>query len=309
MDLPAEPLPSQSWLDKPVHKSLPKFTIETLLVTIILILAVFSRFYMLGDRVMSHDELNHVIPYYEITQGIVYAHSPVTHGPFQFHILALSYFLFGDTDFTSRIPAALFSIATVIFVLFGFRKFLGRTGALIAGFLFTISPYMLFYGRYTRNEAFVALYGVVTLFAVLKYLQDGKVISLYLIGIATAMHFITKETNYIYAAQLLIFLAFLFMERISQAHWPKAKSRRTFLLSFSGAMIVLLVTLGIAAWNAIANRSVTPATPETDQAGVVVETVGWISIAESAGVVVAVILAVIGIIVLLRSIGWKALKQ
>lgn len=309
MDTPIETPDSSSWLDKPVFRSLPQFKIESLLVTIILILAIFSRFYILGERVMSHDEVNHVIPSFDLVSGRGYVHDPITHGPFQFHAIALSYFLLGDSDFSSRVPAALFSIATIVLVLFGFRKYLGRTGALIAGFLFLISPYMLFYGRYTRNEAYVALYGVATLYAILKYLHDGKVTSLYILGIATAMHFITKETNYIYAAQLLIFLAFLFMQRIASTRWPQTKSRNTFLLTLSGAMIVLLMTLGLAAWNAIANRAVTASTPETEAAGTVVATLSWIKIAEGGGVVIALALMAVAIIVLLRSIGWNALKQ
>ena len=309
MDTTVETIEPRSWLDRPVFKSLPQFKIENLIVVIILVLAIFSRFYILGERVMSHDEVNHVIPSFDILEGRQYRHDPITHGPFQFHIIALSYFLLGDSDFSARVPAALFSIATIVLVLFGFRKYLGRTGSLIAGFLFLISPYMLFYGRYTRNESFVALYGVATLFAVLKYLHDGKVSSLYILGIATAMHFITKETNYIYAAQLLIFLAFLFMERITRARWPHEKARTTFLLSLSGALIILLMTLGIAAWNAIANRAVTPATPQTEAAGEVVQTLSWIKVVEGGGVVVAVALLVLAAYVLLRYIGWKALKQ
>ena len=31
------------------------------------------------------------------------------HGPLQFHLIALSYFLFGDNDFTARLPHALAS--------------------------------------------------------------------------------------------------------------------------------------------------------------------------------------------------------
>ena len=61
---------------------------------------------LLGERVMSHDEVNHVWPSYDFFKGKGYAHNPVTHGPFQFHVVALSYFLFGDNDFPSRIPAA-----------------------------------------------------------------------------------------------------------------------------------------------------------------------------------------------------------
>ncbi|MHB1340045.1 MAG: NHL repeat-containing protein, partial [Bellilinea sp.] len=109
--------------------------------------------------------------------------------------------------------------------------------------------------------------------------------------------------------QLLIFLAFLFMTRIAHAHWPETKARTTFLITLSGALGVLLLTLGAAAWNAIANRAVTAATPESEAAGEVVETIGWIKIAEGGGGLIAVVLAVIAIFVLLRSLGWKALKQ
>ncbi|MFA5835988.1 MAG: glycosyltransferase family 39 protein [Bellilinea sp.] len=309
MDKPVETPDSPHWLDKPVFRTLPQFKLETLLVTIILILAIFSRFYMLGERVMSHDEVNHVNPSFDLVSGRGYVHDPVTHGPFQFHAMALSYFLLGDSDFSSRAPDALFSVATIGLVLFAFRKYLGRTGALIAGFLFLISPYLLYYGRYTRNEAYVALYGVATLYAVLKYLHDGKVSSLYIVGIATAMQFITKETNYIYAAQLLIFLAFLFMQRIASARWPQAKARNTFLLTLSGALIILLMTLGLAAWNAIANRAVTAATPETEAAGTVAETLSWIKVLEGGGVVIAFALLGVAAFVLLRSIGWNAIKQ
>ena len=107
------------------------------------------------------------------TRGAGYRHDPVTHGPFQFHIVALSYFLFGDNDFTSRIPAATFSVAAIAFLLFAYRRYLGRSGALIAGALFLISPYMLFYGRYTRNEGFIELIGVVLLYGILRYLEKG----------------------------------------------------------------------------------------------------------------------------------------
>jgi predicted membrane-bound mannosyltransferase len=102
---------SPSWLDRPVFKSHPQFKVETLLVVLIILLALVSRFTMLGERVMSHDEVNHVWPSYDFFKGKGYAHNPITHGPFQFHAVALSYFLFGDSDFTSRIPAAAFSTA------------------------------------------------------------------------------------------------------------------------------------------------------------------------------------------------------
>jgi len=132
---------SPRWLDRVVIKDPSKiFRLENLLIAIIIMLAIVSRFAMLGERVMSHDEVNHVVPSYELSQGRGYRHDPVTHGPFQFHIVALTYFLLGDSDFTARVPAALFSVGAVIFLLFAFRRYLGRSGAIIAGLVFFISP-------------------------------------------------------------------------------------------------------------------------------------------------------------------------
>ncbi len=92
-----------------------KINLETILFIVILIAAVLSRFSMLEPRVMSHDETSHVYFSWFYYKGNGYAHDPVTHGPMQFHLVALSYFLFGDSDTSARIPAALFSVATVGF--------------------------------------------------------------------------------------------------------------------------------------------------------------------------------------------------
>jgi len=107
----------ESWLDKPIVSLLPKIKVEHGIIALILILAVISRFTNLGARVMAHDEVNHVIPSYDLYQGRGYVHSPVTHGPLQFHLIAATYFMFGDSDFTSRIPHALFGVASIAFVI------------------------------------------------------------------------------------------------------------------------------------------------------------------------------------------------
>jgi len=119
--------------------------------------------YDLETRVMSHDESLHTYFSWLFQRGQGYQHSPMMHGPLQFHLLALSYFIFGVSDFTARIPAVLFSIATVWMVWY-WRRYLGKTGTIIAGFLMVISPYMLYYGRYVRNEAFAGFSGEVSKF-------------------------------------------------------------------------------------------------------------------------------------------------
>jgi len=232
----------RSWLDFPISGI--RWNTETLLAIVILILAVVSRFYDLGARAASHDEVNHFVPSYDFYAGRGYRYDPMSHGPLQFHLIALSFAMFGDSDFTARIPAAVFSIATIAVALFAFRRYLGRVGALAAGVLLLISPYMLFYGRYARNEIFIVMWGLLTIYSILRYLERGDSRTLILFTLVNALHFTDKATAYIFAAEQLVFLAVYFHYRLARRAWPSPKYRPAFLLSLA-AMLGLLAG---AAW-------------------------------------------------------------
>ena len=188
---------------------------------------------------MSHDEINHVIPSFDFSEGRGYRYDPITHGPFQFHLITLSYFLFGDSDFTTRIPVAIFSIATVVIALLLFRRYLGKAGAIAAGIMCLISPYMLFYGRYQRNEAFIVVWGMLTIYTILRYLEKKEVWVLFLFTAVNAFHFIDKATSYIFAAQQLIFLAVYFLYKLLKKEWSSQKHRQSFIIAlFSTALFL-----------------------------------------------------------------------
>lgn len=225
----------ENWLDRPLLGGL---TIKWTAVIFfgIVVIAIVSRFYLLGTRVMSHDETSHVYFSWLLDQGRGYSHDPVTHGPLQFHLIALSYFLFGDSDLSARIPLAIASILSVAF-LWNYRRYLGKVGWVVAAVLMVISPYMLYYGRYARNEALVVLFGLVSIWAILRYLETGAARYLFWLTAATALHFTTKETAYIYTAQILIFLAFYFLARVYQSSWTRPEQRNRFLIAISLAII------------------------------------------------------------------------
>ena len=61
MDYSSETTP-QSILDKPISHWLSKIKLDTVLVILIILAAFLSRLIGLGDRVMAHDEVNHVVP-------------------------------------------------------------------------------------------------------------------------------------------------------------------------------------------------------------------------------------------------------
>ncbi len=236
----------QSKLDKPIRSFLEKITLRDILIVIIILLTIVTRVTNLGARVMSHDETNHVVPSFDLYSGRGYQHDPVTHGPLQFHLVALSYFLFGDNDFTSRLPHALFSIATVAFVLIYYKRYLGKYGSLAAGLFFAISPYMMFYGRYARNETFCALFSVMTLYYVLRYLEERQNKHLIGIIITLALNFTAKETAYIFTAILMIFLFVLAIKDILKIQWPDDRTRKSTLLFNFLALSVVVIALGVS---------------------------------------------------------------
>ena len=283
----------KSWLDSAALSNV-NISWEIIIFGIIILLAVVSRFYDLGTRVISHDETSHVYYAWRLFKGMGYSHDPITHGPFQFHFLALIYFLLGDSDYTARIPAALTSVATIVF-LWRYRRYLGNWGTLAAALMFLISPFLLYYGRYVRNESFAALFGVVTLWAILRYLETNSPKFLYWLTAATVLHFTTKETAFIYTAQAMIFLGLIFISDLSKREWEKPALRRPFLIGLILAGVFLSISFVL--------QSITPDFPIPDH--------------QPAGIdpMTAIPLGLVGIFLIgslyfaLRGFSWKNLKQ
>ena len=65
--------------------------------------AFLLRIHRLGERAIHHDESLHALYSWYLYSGRGYIHDPMMHGPWQFHMGALMYFLFGDSDFTARL--------------------------------------------------------------------------------------------------------------------------------------------------------------------------------------------------------------
>ncbi len=291
-----------NWIDKPVSSFLPKITIEKAIIILIILLAIFSRFYDLGARVMSHDEVNHVVPSWDLASGRGYVQDPITHGPLQFHLIALSYFMFGDSDFTSRIPAALSSVAAIVLVLLLFKRYLGKYGHIIGGLIFLISPYLLFYGRYTRNEGIIELIAVLMIYATLRYLDRGDKLSLLLLTIAHALNFAAKETAYIYMAILLLFLALQFLGEVIREHWVSLKSKQLFVYMTLVTLLLLLSGIILAYVHAKQN-------PTNETGELLSQSAFNLGNIASLTVIVAILFGLITVFLLVKGIGLEAIRH
>lgn len=211
---------------------------ERALYILLIILALGTRLWTLGTRVQSHDESLHAKYSWNLYTGRGFQHTPLMHGPFLFHGTALSYFLFGDNDFTARLAVALIGVVIVAFPYL-LRRWLGRMGALLASFFLLISPSIAYYSRYIRHDIPVMLWALTVIFAILSYLRDGGDRWLYLLAFGISLTFATKEVAFIYNAIFGLFLVVLFTRRALDHRWPSEH-----LKSWFGASLVL-TALGV----------------------------------------------------------------
>ncbi len=298
------------WLERPLFPALPWLTNEILIFVLIVALTILSRFYDLGARAMSHDESLHTYFSWLLYNSGNYQHNPMMHGPLQFHLLSLTYFLFGTTDFTARLPHIISSILIVV-LLWKWRRYLGRPGTLIASALVLISPYMLYYGRYARNEAFVGLCGVLTLYSILRYLETGKAKYLYLLTLATVLHFTSKETAFIYTAQALLFLAIYFIARVTNRPWDQQGIYVAFIISLSVSILLIGAALGFALYTRATEPVSATATVAPQVPGQVETAISTAAGSLSLPVIlvgVAVFVILVAAILLAYGYGWKAIR-
>jgi uncharacterized protein (TIGR03663 family) len=225
---------STNLLDTPVFDVF-HINLETFLYISLGVIAVVACFYNLGVRAQSHDESLHALYSWKLFAGEGYEHNPMMHGPFLFHINALMYLLFGTSDFTARISAALFGVTLVLLPAF-LRKELGRVGALIVSTLTLISPTTLYYARYIRNDIYMMVWAMLMAIALFRYLETRKAGWIYLGAVAVTLAVCTKETSYITG-----FIGFTFVIMLMVQQLLSSRAARTVVV----VGLVLVIVLAI----------------------------------------------------------------
>ncbi len=168
-------------------------------------IALFLHLWHLGDRAGHHDESQHAAFSYYFATGGGYQHNPLLHGPSQFHAMALIFKIFGDSDFTARAYHAVMGSLLVLSPLL-LRRTLGSWGTVLAAVFLVISPSLLYYSRFAREDIPVVLFTVMMFAGVWRYRTDQRLRWLLLTSAGLALSFSSKETTYISAAVLLLYL-------------------------------------------------------------------------------------------------------
>lgn len=193
----------------------PRFTLRSLLTYENLFwfglftLAIVTRIWDIGNRGIHHDESLHAVYSDNLYEGRGYTHDPMMHGPLQFHLIGLMYWLFGATDATARMASAFCGIFVVMSPFF-LRRQLGRLTALIASFLLLVSPSILYFSRMAREDAIFSGMEMIMIVGLWRFISMRRPADFYIFCAGLALMFTIKETAYITVAVLAIFFVLLF---------------------------------------------------------------------------------------------------
>ncbi len=211
------------------------------------LVALGLRLWELDGRTMHYDEAIHVNYAWRMATGDGFSHSPWMHGPFQIHLTAFIFKLFSDSDFTARLTYVLFGSA-LVFLPFFLRTYLGRTGAIATSTLLTLSPAMLYFSRFGRNEILMSFWVLALLILMWRYLNEGKNRYLYMASAVLALMFASKETSYII---VVILGAALFLMSLPEiVPWVLGRIRLSEM-SNAPSFLILMATLTLPQWSAL----------------------------------------------------------
>ncbi|MCH7736510.1 MAG: TIGR03663 family protein [Chloroflexi bacterium] len=226
---------------------------------LVVFVALAMRLWELGGRTVHYDEAIHLHFAWRLSEssgaflgwpwvfGTDYIHSPWMHGPFQIEFTALMFRIFGDTDVTARLGYVLFGTALVAAPYF-FRDYLGRTGSLLAAVMLALSPTLLYFSRFGRNDIIMAFFASVLLVLMWRYIHEGHRRYLYLASAVLALMFATKETAYLVVG--IFGLILLVLAAADHLPWPSGRAKFAGLGRPAG-FFLLLATLTLPQWSAL----------------------------------------------------------
>jgi uncharacterized protein (TIGR03663 family) len=183
----------------------------------VFLLGAILRFWGLGDRPLHHDESLHgyfalQLLHNNIEQWVsclgfhnaCYRYDPLLHGPFQFHAIAVVYLIsqllgapdHGVNDTTVRILAAL--LGTVVIGLpYFLRHYLGKVGAWLACFLLAVSPSMVYFSRFAREDIYMACFTLLLVVAVAQYMRTRRIAWFVTAAVAFSLSYATNEATFL----------------------------------------------------------------------------------------------------------------
>lgn len=201
---------------------------------LVLVYVLYSRLWNLAGKVMHHDESLFAYYGYWLYKGRGYDYQPILHGPVLQYVSAFFFLLFGDDQWTMRLPNLVGGLL-MFPVAWHWRRYLGGGTAALVGVtaLIALSPSIAFYARFLRNDV---PYLAVTMWCglcLLRLFDTGRPLYLWGSIMAAALAFSMMESSIFFFAACLGYLTtMILMDHLvwrknnpdtiaDQAIWPE----------------------------------------------------------------------------------------
>lgn len=211
----------------------------------IVALAAVLRFAFLDLKLFHHDEAIHAWFSYKLLTEGTYIYDPSYHGPLLYYVTAGMFALFGDSDLVARLVPALLGTLVVALVYPLYRLgYLDRLQALVAALFLAISPNMVYFSRFVRNDIFIAFLTFVLLLALILYFERHQMRYAVLAGLAAGLGMSSKENMPIVLGIFAAYILYLLWTK--KVKLPKGWIRDFILgvLVMGGVIVVFYSSLG-----------------------------------------------------------------
>ena len=204
----------------------------------ILMVGIAARQLLLGQAPFHPDEAIHAF----FAQGFGgYTYDPIYHGPLLYHLVAATFGIFGEHDFTARLVPSLLGIGLIALILFPMRRFVSNRAALAGAALVAISPSIITYSRHLLHDSlvlFLTLGAVLCFAGALNRPSDSAGGRWARIGLATFLSlFLATKANFFFI--LVMLAAFWIAWRASGSlRLPAIIERWLPWLCFAGVTVV-----------------------------------------------------------------------
>jgi uncharacterized protein (TIGR03663 family) len=173
----------------------------------VVVLGLILRWTMLDMRPYHHDESLHGMYgryFYDFPNTNFYKYDPMLHGPMLYNSMRFIYAMFGDSLWAARTPVCIMG-SLFMLVPFLYRRFLYPTSTLLLTGYVALSPTMIYWSRFLREDYWVISGMLISLFGFTIAPRAWK--SLFVM-LGLTIQWCTKENVFVTVAVVVGFFAF-----------------------------------------------------------------------------------------------------
>ena len=150
-------------------------------------------------------------------------------GPLYYYMMAPALLLANFSPVGPAVMIALLGVATIFLVWYIAREWFGKKAAVIASFLYAITPIVIIYSRSSWNPNIMPIFSLLTIYSIWQFWEKQKYIWLIVIGISMAF---ALQSHYLglLLAPVVGFFWFLELIRLKKSKVKSQKSKVRYFI-------------------------------------------------------------------------------